>query len=237
MSRRIIPTLALTAVVLACLLYAVPASACMNPECSPWIRICPDQPFQPASGLAAPGTTLVTRTGADRALIQVGHYTTPQMSVTYACSVAFPLVEGIAHIDRVSLVASSTGLPLGNYNWVQNNASIDQFANLVDREADMSHMGDVRYQAFFTKVLGGSQGGIDHSFVFEVTLKPGTTVPQLVSALRAQGVLANGSANFDGTLNYGHYFLRRVGDGLVDVVSSGRPNVTPAPHARPSQPE
>jgi len=235
MSRRIWTlTLTVAALAILSLLNALPASACMNPECPPWL-LCQDQPPN-YSGVAPAGTTLVTKLGADKALIQVGHYSTPQMSVTYACSVAFPLVKGIARIDKVQLVATATGLPLANYHWVKSDASIDQFATLIEKDADMTHMNGVGYQGFFTRVTGGSQGGIDHSFVFEVTLKPGTTVAQLVAALRAQGVVANGSANFDGTLNYGHYFMRRVGDGQVDVVFPGNPHGAPKPQVQ-QQPE
>jgi hypothetical protein len=210
------------AIVAVTLLAAVaPVEACMTP-CK---FFCPEKPPIVASGLVPGGTTIVTQTAPDKARIEVGHYTTPQMSVTYACSVAFPKVKGIASIDDVALIATATGLPLTHYHWVPNDASVAQFQTLAKDDAGMAHADRISWQAFFSEVEGGSQGGIDHSFVFEVTLKPGTTLAQLLAGLRAQGVLANGSANFDGTLNFGHYFLRRIADGDMAMILP-RPQAT-----------
>src|SRR5436305_1995922 len=117
------------------------------------------------------------------------------MSVTYACSVAFPVVPGIKSIDKLTLVSDLTGQPLSFYHWNRDDAAIDQFENLAEGDANMTRAADMRWQGFFSKIEGGSQGGILHSFVFEVTLEPGTTLPTLLAGLRSQGLLANGSAN------------------------------------------
>jgi hypothetical protein len=227
MSHRPI-RLVLTTVILAvaAMFITIPASACMiTCVCTPYGCGCTG--FD--NGLVPGGTTLVTMVGQDKALVQIGPYTTPHMTTTFACSVAFPLVPGIRRVDKLTLVADATGQPLSFYHWNHEDAAIAQFENLAEGEANMSRAADMRWQGFFSKIEGGSPGGIMHSFVFEVTLEPGTTLPKLLAGLRAQGVLAHGSANFDGTLDYGHYYLRRVGDGDIHAVFAGDREGTRAP--------
>src|SRR5262245_3391055 len=111
MTRLRLP-LSLTLLAAALVLLAgQPAYACMQPRCTTFF--CPETTPE-LSGVAPGGTTLVTFTGADTALIQVGLYTTPEMSVTYACSTAFPVVPGIERIDSVRLVSLATGETLPN---------------------------------------------------------------------------------------------------------------------------
>lgn len=200
----------------------VPATACMEP-CWDWD--CPILPGGPTtSGLANGGDTFVRVLSPTQAVIEIASYTTPNMSNTYACSIALTPVDGIARIDRVSMVSLDSGNTLtgaiGPYNWVPTQAPNAEFAQLL-KEAGVS-MAEQGWQGFFSEVPGGSQGGVAHAFRFEVTLVPGTNPLKLVKALRSQGLLANGSANFDGTLDYGHYHFRKVGDGDVHLVIPGR---------------
>jgi len=235
--RKTSSTLALAIAVFATasLLTPMSASACMSPLCRFFGIGCPIVNGAAAGGLVPGGTTLVTLTGRDKAVISVGHYVTPQMDVTYECSVAFPIVPGIKRIDKLTLVEDATGLPLPHYQWASSDAAIGQFQRLAEDDADMANAAEMQWQGFFSQVQGGSKGGIMHSFVFEVTLEPGTTLPKLLAALRAQGVLVNGSANPDGTLNYGHYYLRRVGDGDVHLVFPSDHPIDRAPHVRGRQ--
>lgn len=169
-----------------------------------------------ASGVASAGETIITRLGPTKARIEVSAYTTPSMSSTYACSVAFPQVDGVKTIDRIQLVETMSRRVLENYNWLPDGNSIFDFSQM-SREVGIQPSKKGSWQGFFTEVQGGSIGGIQHSFVLEVTLERGTTTEQLVEALKEQGVLANGSANFDGSLDFGHYHLRRLGDGRIRV--------------------
>lgn len=219
-------------VALAAVFSPAPAEACMGPcvllycDGTYCYYLCE---VSAASGVAPAGETIVTRLGPTKARIEVSAYTTPGMSNTYACSVAFPEVDGIKAIDKVRLVETMSRKVLDNYNWVPDGNSIFEFSQM-SRDAGIPASRKGGWQGFFTEVQGGSIGGIQHSFVLDVTLESGTTTEQLVEALKKQGVLANGSANFDGSLDFGHYHLRRLGDGRIRVAptSGGREKEGPA---------
>jgi hypothetical protein len=198
-----------------------PLNACMTPRCCTLIgcNLCPES--DTISGLAPAGITTVTYLGGRRAQIEISAYATPSMTITYDCSIAFSPVDGIERIDRITLVDTITRRPLLNYHWIPNEAPATEFAKMAD-ELGVMALRSVAWQGYFTEVPGGSIGGIEHSFVFDVKLSEGTTVQGLVAALRHQGLLANGSANPDGTLDYGHYHLRRLGDGAIQVVFPAR---------------
>jgi hypothetical protein len=197
-----------------------PALACMEPiDCPYWD--CPIGPIGVGSGLASAGQTEITFLGPNRVQIAVGSYSTPSMPATYACSVALTPVDGIESVDRITMVDHATGQVLPNYSWVPSDAATGEFSTLVEDAGVMSPK-QAQWSGFFTEVQGGSVGGIRHSFVIEATLAKGTTIKKLIAALREQGMLVNGSANFDGTLNFAHYYFRRLGDGPISVVFPGR---------------
>jgi hypothetical protein len=206
---------------------AVPAHACMTtcvfieyPDGSFEI-ICDSNAAQ--SGVAPRGQTTVTMLEHNKAIVRIGPYVTPKMDVAYDCSVAFSPVPGIVSVDNVSLVEDVTGRQLPFYSWSPSAAASTQFSDLTTNLASMS-TAPSDWQGFFSEVPG-SPGGIVHSFILEVTLEDGITAKQLTENLREFGVLANGSANPDGQLNYGHYHLRVLGNGpihQINVRTAGR---------------
>lgn len=211
------------------ILGSVPAAnACMTPTCPWW---SPDCEIIIDAGLAPGGETSVTFLSPTKALIEVGPYVTPQMDINYNCVVALGPVDGIQAVDRISLVDRTTRRRLPGYSWQDNVAALGDFAQLSAQQAAMD-MPANEWQGFFTSVPG-SRGGIVHSFQLAVTLEPGTTPQKLLRNLRQQGLLANGAAFADGTLNttapMGHYHLRRVADGEVRLIF-------PAPGKAPGLP-
>src|SRR5262249_32901065 len=157
----------LTVVVLTvvAMAFTAPAFACMTScNCQGRICICTSQ-----SGLVPGGQTHITMTAPDKAVISIGPYVTPRMTVTFACSVAFPVVPGINSIDRRRLGDTATGLPLSHYNWTTSDAAIGEVERLAAGDAKMADAAEVPWQGFFSEVVGGSEGGIMHSFEFEVT--------------------------------------------------------------------
>ena len=199
-----------------------PAQACMTPvDCylmPDGTIICFGSSSGSLSGMAQPGDITVTMLGNRRALIKVGNYVTPQMSQTYDCSVAFAPVPGIERVDRVTLVNSRTGRRLPNYSFVPNGAANSQYVKIMD-DLGMTAAPAETWQGFSTEVLNGSRGGIVHSFLLEVTLKAGVTPAQLYQAIREHGMLTNGSANPDGSLDFGHYHLRSMATGGLTLIA------------------
>jgi hypothetical protein len=199
------------------------AQACMTPVIDCYlgpdgIWYCYGGGNSVPSGLAVSGDTKVTMLPNHRALIKVGLYATPEMTQTYDCAVALAPVPGIKRINQVSLVDANTGQRLPNYSFVRNGAANSEFSSLLtDLGIKTARAGN--WQGFSTEVLNGSKGGIIHSFLLEVTLEDGVTPRQLLKAIRAHGMLSNGSANPDGTLDYGHYFLRDLGAGGLTVIA------------------
>jgi len=195
-----------------------PAHACMTPvecyELADGTIVCFGGG---SSGLAYPGDVTVTMLPHHRALIRIGNYVTPKMGVTYDCSVAFAPIPGIERVNRVTLVNSKTGRPLPNYSFVPNSAANSEYVQLLNELGITTPTEG--WQGFSTEVLNGSRGGIVHYFLLEATLKEGVTPEQLYRAIREHGMLANGSANPDGTLNFGHYHLRSLGIGGLTLIA------------------
>jgi len=175
------------------------------------------------SGLAIAGDTKITMLPDHKALIKIGTYATPEMTRTYNCAVALTPVPGIRRVDRVTLVDAKTGRRLPNYAFVRNGAANSEFGKLMS-ELGMNASRAGNWQGFSTEVLYGSQGGIIHSFLLEVTLEDGVTPRQLLKSIRGSGMLLNGSANPDGTLDYAHYFLRDLGLGGLTLHVRGAGN-------------
>ena len=198
------------------------AQACMTPvECyfdENGNYVCTGGGFDVPSGLAVPGDTKVTMLPNHRALIKVGTYATPEMTRTYDCAVTLAPVPGVKRVNRVTLVDAMTGQRLPNYSFVRNGAANSEFSSLL-RDLGIKTSRTGNWQGFSTEVLNGSKGGIIHSFLLEVTLEDGVTPRQLLKAIRSHGMLSNGSANPDGTLDYGHYFLRDLGIGGLTVTA------------------
>lgn len=203
---------------------AGPVQAC-NPNCC-WDTSC--SCCNPAvcennlaSGLLPAGETQVTFLSPHRALIEVQAYSTMEMESESECAVAFPEIDGIERIERVTMVDAATGAPLAGYReWVPNDLAGNDFAQLAS-QAGLTPARPKRWQGFVTTISPGLTSGIRHSFLLEVTLKRGVTLNRLISALRSEGVMANGSANFDGSLDLHHYYLRRLGDGDIHFTLPG----------------
>jgi hypothetical protein len=167
------------------------------------------------NGVIPGGITTITRTGPDTARISVSSYSTAQMSIAYECAVAFPRVDGVERIDRLAMVEDATNREMREYVWEQNNASVFDFSRMAE---DVGVARAEEWQGFHTSLKNGSLGGVQHSFAFDVKLRPGMTLTQLAENLRTQGVMAHGSATPEGAIDYsGHYFLRRLGDGMIFV--------------------
>lgn len=228
LNRRISLLLVILAVVAFATAFSTPAHACMT-TC--YLLYCDDQycyyvcdGSAAQSGIAPAGITSVRVLPGNRAVVKIGPYVTPKMDVTYACSVAFAPVPGVARVDRVSLVEEATGWKLPFYSWAPSSAANQQFSDLTSNLASMSTVPS-GWQGFFSVVRGGSPGGIIHSFVLELTLEEGVTAEELMANLREFGILANGSARMDGQLDFGHYHLRVLRDGTM----SSRANVRKEP--------
>ena len=153
----------------------------------------------------------------NKAVIDIGNYTTPEMDRSYECVMAFGPVDSIERIDKVSLVNVGTRRLLPNYDWARNDTPNFELSALFRDSGMMTNAPAAGWQGFFTQVPGGSRGGVIHRFRLEVTLKKGTIPEQLLSDLRTQGILANASANPDGTLDYGHYHLRQISNGNLHL--------------------
>jgi hypothetical protein len=224
--KNFIPVLVAAFILAGSLVLGSPqaAQACMTPvECyfdvnGNYVCTGGGGGFDIPNGLTIPGDTKVTMLPNHRALIKVGTYSTPEMTNTYNCAVTLAPVPGVKRVNRVTLVDAMTGQRLPNYSFVRNGSANSGFSSLLG-DLGIKTAREGNWQGFSTEVLNGSKGGIIHSFLLEVTLEDGVTPRQLLKAIRAHGMLSNGSANPDGTLDYGHYFLRDLGAGGLTVIA------------------
>ncbi len=209
---------------------AQPAAACGGPVCcGPWWCPCCwvcSSASSVTAGVIPPGETTVHWLSPRRALLEIKFYETMEMEQeSFECAVAFPPIEGVDRVNRVSMIDTVTGQPVEQRPWTAHPAPGPGFAALAT-EAGLNTPAK-GWTGFVSSFNGPTKGGQMFNFLVDLTLKPGTRVEDFLAALHRNGVVANGSAHPDGTLDLHHYFLRPFGQGSMELDVRSSKNTKP----------
>ncbi|MEM7483361.1 MAG: hypothetical protein AAF481_19530 [Acidobacteriota bacterium] len=194
------------AVLVAGVLFAAPALACMGPNG------CRYNCNNGEDSLA----TLVTFPEPGKALITFTGYETTDVEPNNSCIVALPPVDGVLAVRTVVNHDSGTGEPLGWVDFAPSKVPGRELARLAE---DLDLAPDASpWHGFLTRVTADIDAGDPNHFVIEVTLDPNRSIFEFLDSLRRDGIWATSSSDALGNPTPDHNHFERISEMELIVV-------------------